>query len=76
MLRKLLFLLMPDRAADIEAESREWMLQCQRCGYEVSVWDSGGIRYKARGKPRRYGKCRNCQQRSWLTLYRKQNEQR
>lgn len=70
MLRQLVLRLFPALAADMEAESRQWMLQCQRCGGETSVWDRGGIRYKALGRPRRYARCDQCQQRSWLKLYR------
>jgi hypothetical protein len=33
--------------ACMEAESRTWLIQWPRCGYERSVWDSGGIMYKA-----------------------------
>ncbi len=52
-----------------EAESRKWMVQCARCGYEQSVWDWGGIRYKAAGTPRRYKKCPRCQRWSWHKVY-------
>jgi len=74
MLRKVILRLMPTRAAEIEHESRSWIVECPKCGHKVSVWDSGGIRYKARGKPRRYGRCENCNQRSWLRLYREQDD--
>ena len=76
MLRELVFRFMPKLAAHMEAESRQWMIRCQRCGHEESVWDRGGIRYKARGRPRRYGTCRKCKQRSWLVLVRKENDGR
>ena len=34
-------------AAQAEAESRQWMIRCEACGYEQSVWDAGGMRWKA-----------------------------
>jgi DNA-directed RNA polymerase subunit M/transcription elongation factor TFIIS len=74
VIRNIFLRLMPGRAAEIEQQSRSWIVECPKCGHKVSVWDSGGIRYKARGKPRRYGRCVNCRQRSWLRLYQKQGE--
>jgi hypothetical protein len=55
--------------ARMEAESRRWLVQCARCGYEQSVWDWGGIRYKAAGTPRWYKKCPRCQRWSWHKVY-------
>jgi ribosomal protein S27E len=40
-----------ERAAEMEAESRTWMVRCRKCGNERSVWEMGGLRYKARGRP-------------------------
>lgn len=57
-------------AAAIEAESREWVLQCP-CGHEVSVWEAGGIRYKARGNPRKLRTCPQCGQRTWHRVIRR-----
>ncbi len=39
-------------ATDMEAESRSWMVRCSNCNYERSVWDMGGVRWKAAGNPR------------------------
>jgi hypothetical protein len=50
--------------AALERGSRAWMMQCP-CGHERSVWDAGGIRYKAAGKPRRYARCPKCEQHTW-----------
>jgi hypothetical protein len=57
-------------AADMEAESRTWMLRCP-CGYEQSIWDAGGIRWKASGSPRTLRRCIQCGKRTWQTVYRK-----
>ena len=55
----------------MQTESRSWMIRCT-CGHEKSVWDSGGIRWKARGTPRRFRRCPNCGQTTWHVVYRKE----
>jgi predicted RNA-binding Zn-ribbon protein involved in translation (DUF1610 family) len=62
----------PSTAADMEAHSRAWMLQCPKCGYERSIWDMGGIRYKATGKSRNYMRCVSCGERSWHKMYKRE----
>jgi hypothetical protein len=57
-------------AENIRAESFAWMMQCA-CGFERSVWESGGIRWKAKGTPRRLLVCPSCGQRTFHTIYRK-----
>src|ERR1043166_4110963 len=47
-------------ARDIEAESRDWMITCTQCRASRSVWDYGGIRWKARGTARMRAKCETC----------------
>jgi hypothetical protein len=54
----------------MEAVSRRWMMRC-RCGFERSIWDMGGIRWKARGTSRSYMRCLGCGERSWHTIYRR-----
>jgi hypothetical protein len=56
-------------AKDMEKESRLWMLRCNTCGSEKSVWEIGGIRYKAAGGPFKVGYCRGCQRLRWLKCY-------
>jgi hypothetical protein len=53
----------------MEAESRGWMVQCPKCGAERSVWEMGGIRYKAAGSPRWYRRCPGCGKLAWLKVY-------
>lgn len=53
-------------SADMEKESRAWMLRCP-CGHEKSVWDWGGIRWKAAGTPKRKLPCPACGQITWHT---------
>ena len=55
-------------AASMEAESREWMVRCDRCGNEQSVWDLGGIRWKASGNSKQFRTCPNCGEGSWHTV--------
>jgi predicted RNA-binding Zn-ribbon protein involved in translation (DUF1610 family) len=59
-------------AADMEAHSRAWMLQCPKCGYERSIWDMGGIRYKATGNSRNFMRCVSCGKRSWHKMYKRE----
>jgi hypothetical protein len=57
-------------AEEMRAESLSWMVQCT-CGFERSVWELGGIRWKAAGNPRWQRQCPHCGQRTWHTVYRK-----
>ena len=44
----------------IERESREWRARCPKCLHETSVWDLGGVRYKAAGNCFRSITCSHC----------------
>jgi hypothetical protein len=71
-LQKLFTLLVPRSwAADMEAESRRWVAHCDVCGHERSIWDLGGIRWKAVGNPRRWMRCPQCGKTSWHVVQRK-----
>lgn len=67
--RFLLAVLPASWGRSMEADSRRWMIRC-RCGFERSVWDVGGVRWKARGNSRNYMRCPSCGERSWHTMYR------
>lgn len=55
-----------EAAAAAEAESRAWMMKCPNCGFERSVWETGGVRYKASGGTKRVMmKCPNCGHTGW-----------
>ncbi len=69
MLRKIISKLAPGLMSRIEAESRRWFMQCRHCGYEISVWDYGGMRYRALGTVYRFGRCRNCGKSGMLRVY-------
>ncbi|MBI5801421.1 MAG: hypothetical protein HZA92_11980 [Verrucomicrobia bacterium] len=61
--------LLPKQTADaMEAESRQWRVLCA-CGHERSIWDLGGIRYKAAGNPRKLMKCPACGKRTWHRVF-------
>ena len=50
-------------AQAMEDESRSWVMQCE-CGHTTSIWEMGGIRYKASSKGlRRLGRCAACHRR-------------
>ena len=59
-------------AESMEADSRRWMLQCPNCQFEQSIWDIGGIRWKATGNQRTVRKCPNCGERGWHRTYMKE----
>ncbi|UCC63499.1 MAG: hypothetical protein JSV36_00075 [Anaerolineae bacterium] len=73
--QELLQAILPQRVVgEMEAESRSWMLRCGACGLERSVWDTGGVRWKAAGRPSRLVRCPQCARVTWHTMYRTQAE--
>jgi len=64
-LQRLMLCWMPKTwQADAIAHSQKWFAVCP-CGSERSIWELGGIRYKAAGEPRRLMRCPKCGQRAW-----------
>ena len=63
-------------AKSMEAESRRWIVRCNDCGFEKSVWDMGGVRWKAAGNPSNKIFCRNCKKVTWHTTYKKEKNQK
>lgn len=60
-LRSLILRFLPAaRRAAVEAESRAWKAVCPSCGLRTSIWDLGGLRAGAAGRPRRGLRCRAC----------------
>ena len=55
----------------MERESRSWFIRCEECGYELSVWEAGGVRWKAAGNPRKLGKCPTCERPRMFKIYKK-----
>lgn len=60
LVQNLLMKILPVRwAQEMEAESRSWRVRCP-CGREKSIWDLGGVRWKASGARTFYGVCTEC----------------
>ena len=71
-LRDLILWLMPaPMKSDAEAESRKWVATCPRCQAESSVWDMGGMRYKAYGTKIALMRCPKCGKASPMQIHRK-----
>ena len=49
-------------------DSKRYRFTCS-CGKETSIWDIGGIRYKAAGKPTTGVKCQHCGKFSMQKIY-------
>ena len=72
-LQKFVVAILPKKwAASVEAESRSWIARCSSCGLERSIWNLGGIGWKAAGNPRRYLFCVKCGQGRWHTISKRQ----
>jgi hypothetical protein len=68
IIQKLFTSILPKSLAqDMEAASRKWMLTCSSCGHKVSVWELGGIRWKACENPTKLKRCSACGKFSWMT---------
>lgn len=63
-----LILLLPKHWSDaIRADSEQWVLTCPTCGTVRSVWDIGGVRYKAYSRGKFTGLyCQTC--RAWRMM--------
>jgi hypothetical protein len=59
--QRLVLALMPRKWTDsIIRESQEWLMICSECGLKRSVWEAGGIRWKAAGTVTFRAKCATC----------------
>jgi phage FluMu protein Com len=56
----------PKMRADVEADSRKWIATCPRCQRANSMWDVGGMRYKAVGRPSTLVRCAHCGKASFM----------
>ncbi len=60
-LRSVVLALLPPRwRADAERDSRLWLTECTRCGHVSTVWDLGGMRWRAAGRPLTGMRCIGC----------------
>ena len=61
ILRDLVLRLMPEAwVRDAERSSRLWLTKCTRCGATSNVWDLGGLRWRAAGRPLTLMRCTGC----------------
>ena len=68
LIQKLFVELVPKKWAEsMETESRTWVTRCP-CGFERSLWEAGGIRWKAAGKDHWYISCPYCGKSHWHTI--------
>ncbi|GAB4578683.1 MAG: hypothetical protein Fur0022_14190 [Anaerolineales bacterium] len=70
LIQKIILSIFPKSwAADIEADSRRWVLTCPKCGHVQSVWEIGGVRFKAVSKGKWTGiRCLNCKKWSMMPM--------
>lgn len=76
IIQKFVVSFLPRRWSEaIRAESQSWLLRCSTCGVTRSIWDAGGIRYKAssRGKSAMVW-CAHCGQLRMMAIERKTAE--
>ena len=70
LLQKILKAILPaGTIAKIETESRQWMVKCNTCGTERSIWELGGIRAGASGTKTTRVSCEKCDKNEWHTVY-------
>jgi len=50
-----------ERKEAIKKESMQWGFTCKSCNERSSIWETGGIRYKAKGEPKMRIKCPKCE---------------
>ena len=61
--QRLLRAILPSRwFQQMEAESRAWIMTCSQCGAQRSIWEAGGVRWKAAGNPTVRTRCGSCGQ--------------
>ncbi len=68
MLKQILRIILPKKVfKQIEESSKNWIMTCTKCGYSISVWDYGGIRFGAHSYGKReLRRCPKCQK---ITLF-------
>lgn len=54
---------------EMKAETEEWFLECLTCGFKRSVWEAGGIKYKATVRRKlTIGICPECNRWRWFRV--------
>ncbi|MEZ5940764.1 MAG: FHA domain-containing protein [Planctomycetaceae bacterium] len=52
----------------VRQESQRWHIVCTECGKKKSVWESGGVRWKAAGNSHKLVYCSGCQKMVWAKM--------
>ena len=59
----------------MRASSERWMIQCTKCAKEQSVWEAGGIRWKAKSIGKRIAaRCSQCNTLVAARVYYREND--
>ena len=58
----------PELFAAMERDSRLWKGECPHCRAQTSLWEIGGVRYKAIGEPLTRLRCAKCGQMGWMRI--------
>jgi hypothetical protein len=74
MMRKILQWILPKKHYQrLVDESKRWFFVHGACGYSVSVWEAGGIRFGAMSKNKKVlGKCPRCDKKVFFDLTEKE----
>jgi hypothetical protein len=71
-IQKLMMKILPPKWAEaMEADSRRWMVRCDTCCSERSIWEIGGVRWKASGNSITVMRCPQCSKITRHTIYKK-----
>lgn len=66
--RAMQFLLPKQWFESAKTASQNWIMHCSKCSATISVWDAGGIRWLAKGQPRKVFYCQKCGGLTWDQL--------
>ena len=69
--RLILSLVSPRLAEAMEQDSRLWTMRCLTCGSEISIWEAGGVRYRAAKRSRTLYRCLKCSRIRCHEVYKK-----
>jgi len=56
----------------IKKDSMLWGFTCANCHKRSSIWEIGGVRYKAKGNPRSLIKCPGCGKKAMQRINKKE----
>ena len=55
----------------IKKGTREWLIECNKCGHRRDLWAAGFVRSGGVGEPRNWNYCPECEQWSWNKIRKK-----